>query len=107
MADACTWNGLRWCKFDLVRVRRAITVERHPNLPREWRRRAVRTNSDDHVRTTMPMISRDHGSRISATRALRGLLIAAMLACPVAAAQAKTIRAVMHADVRALDPILS
>jgi peptide/nickel transport system substrate-binding protein len=55
----------------------------------------------------MPLISRDHTSRTAGTRALRGLLVAMALACPIATAQAKTIRAVMHADVRALDPILS
>ncbi len=38
--------------------------------------------------------------------ALRGLLVATALACPTLS-QAKTIRAVMHSDLRALDPIVS
>ena len=38
--------------------------------------------------------------------ALRGLLVAAALAWPTWS-HAKTIRAVMHSDLRALDPILS
>jgi peptide/nickel transport system substrate-binding protein len=54
----------------------------------------------------MPLISRDRTSPRSATRALRGLLVLAALACPLSA-EAKTIRAVMHSDLRALDPILS
>jgi peptide/nickel transport system substrate-binding protein len=54
----------------------------------------------------MPSTSRDQSSSISATRALRGLLVAAVLASPTWS-YAKTIKAVMHSDLRALDPLVS
>lgn len=54
----------------------------------------------------MPLTSRNQSSPISATRALRGLLVAAVLASPTWS-YAKTIKAVMHSDLRALDPIVS
>ncbi len=54
----------------------------------------------------MPSTSRDDRSPFSAKRALCGLLVTAALAWP-AWSQAKTIKAVMHSDLRALDPILS
>jgi len=54
----------------------------------------------------MPLTSRDQSSPISAKRVLRGLLVAAVLASPTWS-YAKTIKAVMHSDLRALDPIVS
>lgn len=54
----------------------------------------------------MPLILREQSSSIAAKRALRGLFVAALLAWPTWS-HAKTIKAVMHADLRALDPIVS
>jgi peptide/nickel transport system substrate-binding protein len=54
----------------------------------------------------MPLTSSDRSIPISARRALRGLLVASMFAWPTWS-HAKTIKAVMHADLRALDPIVS
>jgi peptide/nickel transport system substrate-binding protein len=59
----------------------------------------------------MSLALRDDDSSICLKTALRGLLVAAVLVAAVLAwptwSQAKTIRAVMHSDLRALDPILS
>src|SRR6202789_865834 len=59
----------------------------------------------------MSLALRDDESPTCLKTALRGLLVAAALVAPALAwptsSHAKTIRAVMHSDLRALDPILS